>query len=403
MIFVYPSHSEYYPFKSSTKGTSDTIPQRNLRYKGTSFAIDQRSKAYPEKYDVEIPVKRTPIPITCQSNIKYPAHTTPNLPPNQADPLNTSSHLQPSPQDPHNTTQHHHTTTPQPPNHDVNLELPHPPSLPPRLPPLHPPNNPHIHNPPRLPPPRRPSPLQRSRRPRKSNHPKLDIHPNHHIHHFPPPRRRPTLRPRNHGNRPQHKIHRPTRPHQHHPQRHRPPRRPLHHVHHTPNRPRPRLPLPITQTLDLTTRHLHSRYHTAGHILGSAARHLLSHHTPHFSEKKASHFPHAAACEFAGLVASSWKEPIQRKVDEYVDADLPVEIEWWDEGDFAANGMEDMMPDREAMGMTGEEKFRVVRIVGAGTYPCGGTHVNSTRECGKTSVKKITRSKGTSRVGYTLD
>lgn len=81
---------------------------------------------------------------------------------------------------------------------------------------------------------------------------------------------------------------------------------------------------------------------------------------------------------------------------------MPVEIDWWDEDDFRRNGMERLIPDREAMGMTKEEKFRVVKIIGAETYPCGGTHVDSTKGCGKTSVKKISRSKGTSRVGYTL-
>ncbi|QSZ32789.1 hypothetical protein DSL72_002368 [Monilinia vaccinii-corymbosi] len=158
----------------------------------------------------------------------------------------------------------------------------------------------------------------------------------------------------------------------------------------------------ITQKIDAQKRHLYSRYHTAGHVLGAAVRHLVSSSVPNFDETKASHVPTSAACEFAGLIESSWKHAIQQRVDEYVETDMAVEIDWWDESDFIAHGMERSMPDRGAMGMTKEEKFRVVKIVGAETYPCGGTHVDSTRGCGKTSVKKITRSKGTSRVGYTL-
>lgn len=160
--------------------------------------------------------------------------------------------------------------------------------------------------------------------------------------------------------------------------------------------------LEITQKIDQEKRLLYSRYHTAGHVLGSAIRHLVSSSVPNFDETKASHFPSSAACEFAGLIESKWKDPIQQKLDEYIEADMPVEIGWWDESDFIANGMERLIPDRAAMGMTKEEKFRVVTIVGAETYPCGGTHVDSTKSCGKTNVKKITRSKGTSRVGYTL-
>jgi Ser-tRNA(Ala) deacylase AlaX len=50
----------------------------------------------------------------------------------------------------------------------------------------------------------------------------------------------------------------------------------------------------------------------------------------------------------------------------------------------------------------GQDKFRVVRIVGAEVYPCGGTHVDSTDLCGGTVVKKISRSKGNSRVSYAV-
>ncbi|KAL2179025.1 Threonyl/alanyl tRNA synthetase [Thermothelomyces heterothallicus CBS 202.75] len=158
----------------------------------------------------------------------------------------------------------------------------------------------------------------------------------------------------------------------------------------------------VTQRIDVEKRLLYSRYHTAGHVLGAAVRHLLEKEVEGFDETKASHFPDSAACEFQGLIEARWKDAIQSKVDEYIDKDMAVEIEWWDEDDFRANGMGRQIPDRAAMGLADDEKFRVVRIVGAETYPCGGTHVQSTKLCGKTVVKKISRSKGTSRVGYTL-
>ncbi|KAI1774818.1 ThrRS/AlaRS common domain-containing protein [Hypoxylon cercidicola] len=158
----------------------------------------------------------------------------------------------------------------------------------------------------------------------------------------------------------------------------------------------------ITQTIDIEKRNLYSRYHTAGHVLGAAVRHLLEKEVANFDELKASHFPDSAACEFQGLIEGKWKDAIQARVDEYVNKDMPVEIDWWDESDFQANGLERLIPDRKAMGMTDDEKFRVVKIIGAETYPCGGTHVDSTQGCGKTNVKKISRAKGTSRVSYVL-
>jgi Ser-tRNA(Ala) deacylase AlaX len=162
---------------------------------------------------------------------------------------------------------------------------------------------------------------------------------------------------------------------------------------------------PCTQAIDTERRLLYSKYHTAGHVLGAAVRHLLQTEVEGFDELKASHFPDSAACEFAGLIAGSHKEAVQKKVDEYIAAAMPVEIDWWGEDDFEKEGMERLIPDesvREAMGVKPGEKFRVVKIVGAEVYPCGGTHVPATDQCGKTVVKKISRSKGQSRVSYNL-
>lgn len=158
----------------------------------------------------------------------------------------------------------------------------------------------------------------------------------------------------------------------------------------------------VTQNIDAEKRLLYSRYHTAGHVLGAAVRHLLEKEIENFDETKASHVPESAACEFQGLIDGKYKDMIQQKLDDYIQKDMPVEIDWWDEDDFKANNIERLTPNRKAMGMTDDEKFRVVKIVGAESYPCGGTHVDSTQLCGKTNVKKISRAKGISRVGYFL-
>ncbi|KID93508.1 threonyl/alanyl tRNA synthetase, partial [Metarhizium majus ARSEF 297] len=157
----------------------------------------------------------------------------------------------------------------------------------------------------------------------------------------------------------------------------------------------------VTQVLDVEKRLLHSRLHTAGHVLGSAVRSLLETEIPGFDELKASHFPDSAACEFQGAIEARWKGPIQRRVDEYLARSMPVEVEFWTEHDFCREGLARLIPHRRLL-PPGEDKFRVVRIVGADVYPCGGTHVDTTDLCGETTVKKIARSKGTSRVSYTV-
>ena len=125
----------------------------------------------------------------------------------------------------------------------------------------------------------------------------------------------------------------------------------------------------VEQAIDVDKRLLYSRVHTAGHVLGAAVRHLLEKEVPGFDELKASHFPDSAACEFMGAIEGRWKESIQRKVDEYIERSMPVEVDFWDEEDFRRNGLERLIPDK-SLAPAGE-KFRVVKIVGAEVYPCG--------------------------------
>ncbi|KAH6608299.1 hypothetical protein Trco_004612 [Trichoderma cornu-damae] len=157
----------------------------------------------------------------------------------------------------------------------------------------------------------------------------------------------------------------------------------------------------VEQNIDSEKRLLYSRLHTAGHVLGSAVRRLVEKEIEGFDELKASHFPDSAACEFRGLIEGKWKQPIQDCVDEYIRRAMPVEIDFWTEDDFRREGLERLIPDRSLL-PPGESRFRVVRIVGAEVYPCGGTHVDTTDLCGVTTVKKIGRSKGISRVSYTV-
>ncbi|KAF3920109.1 hypothetical protein AA313_de0201821 [Arthrobotrys entomopaga] len=179
----------------------------------------------------------------------------------------------------------------------------------------------------------------------------------------------------------------------------------------------------ITQTISKDKRLYHSKLHTAGHIVGLSVRDLLSKEIPNFAELKASHFPGSASCDFQGSIGKALessdlfqlceahfpltnqldgkhKAAIQAKVDEYCAKELPVEVDWWEEKNFLENKEE--APDSSPL-LPGDTKFRVVKIVGGGAYPCGGTHVANTSKCGKITVRKIVRSKGTSRVSYSVE
>jgi Ser-tRNA(Ala) deacylase AlaX len=154
----------------------------------------------------------------------------------------------------------------------------------------------------------------------------------------------------------------------------------------------------IQQNIDDEKRHLFSRLHTAGHILGLAINALSREGVlPPLVEGKASHYPDSAAVEFGGLIEGRHKDAIQAKTDEFVRSASKVLIHWWP--------MEKLLTD--CTGVTegfelpeGETEGRVVEMEGLGAYPCGGTHVTDCSKVGKIEVKKISRSKGVSRVSY---
>ena len=156
----------------------------------------------------------------------------------------------------------------------------------------------------------------------------------------------------------------------------------------------------VQQHVDAETRNLHSRLHTAGHVM-SLAIHALCREgvLPPLKESKASHYPDSAGVVFEGTIEGKHKDVIQAKTDEFVRSARPVKIHWWSMEELrekcygVTEGFE--LPEGELMG-------RVVEMEGLGSYPCGGTHVQDCSQVGKIVVKKISRSKGTSKVSYTV-
>ncbi|GAB1313016.1 hypothetical protein MFIFM68171_03226 [Madurella fahalii] len=154
----------------------------------------------------------------------------------------------------------------------------------------------------------------------------------------------------------------------------------------------------LQQRVDPEKRNLHSRLHTAGHVM-SLAIHALCREgvLPPLTESKASHYPDSAAVVFNGTLEAKHKDVIQAKTDEFVRSARPITIHWWPMEELLkkCHGTSEgfALPEGETMG-------RVVEIEGLGSYPCGGTHVQDSSQVGKIEVKKISRSKGTSKVSY---
>jgi Ser-tRNA(Ala) deacylase AlaX len=153
----------------------------------------------------------------------------------------------------------------------------------------------------------------------------------------------------------------------------------------------------IEQAIDVEKRILHSRIHTAGHVIGLAINHLITTGDlpKDIIDGKASHYPGAAFVEFTGLIPGTAKEAIQTRVNEMVASDLSVSIHFWSEEKARSDctGVIDLLKGDE-------DGVRVVEIGDQGSYPCGGTHVVRLGECGKIVVRNVKRQKGVSKVGY---
>lgn len=158
----------------------------------------------------------------------------------------------------------------------------------------------------------------------------------------------------------------------------------------------------VEQRIDGERRDSDSKSHTAGHIIGLAVRRLAA-KTPELdvSELKAQHYPEASFVEFKGIIDGKYKDEIQQQATQYVKDALPVKLYWFKPDELAANGVITAEGMPIVAGQDGH--VRVVDIVGAGAYPCGGTHVPDTSHVGQITVKGIKRQKGISKISYSVN
>lgn len=137
---------------------------------------------------------------------------------------------------------------------------------------------------------------------------------------------------------------------------------------------RPVAPGAILARVDEDRRNLHTRLHSAGHLIGNAGE------TLGWMPIKAHHWPGEGKITFMrGTSAQPMDaEAIQRQVDQWIAANLPRHMAL-DEG---------------------------TREVGFGelpAYACGGTHVQALGDVGQVTILALSEKKGALSVRYTLD
>lgn len=133
----------------------------------------------------------------------------------------------------------------------------------------------------------------------------------------------------------------------------------------------PVAPGPVTLSVDGELRHLHARWHSAGHLIGCAGE------TFGWQPVKAHHWPGEGRITFSGN-GTLTAEMLTAKISAWMEENLPRYIGF-------------------------SEGKRHVRFGELPAYGCGGTHVSALREIGHITLTNVKMKKGQLVVSYTVD
>ncbi len=132
----------------------------------------------------------------------------------------------------------------------------------------------------------------------------------------------------------------------------------------------------VSMAVDGKTRRLHSRLHSAGHIIGFVGDELGWHAT------KGNHFPGESRVVF---------EPENPKAIQLTEAEV------------LQSEVNALISKKLERCITEIDGLRYLTWGDLRAYPCGGTHVANTEEIGKVTISKIKMKKGQISVSYSLE
>jgi len=148
----------------------------------------------------------------------------------------------------------------------------------------------------------------------------------------------------------------------------------------------------VTCNVDQSRRLLNARYHTAGHLLGNIAEVIY----PDLKAVKGHSFPGEAYVEFTGESVPTL-EDLTSKVALAITQNLSTNTFEMLPDEFAAKYYTLPYP------VPAHKAFRALQIGDLMPVPCGGTHLKSTAEIGKFSIRKISSKGGRLKISYDLN
>ncbi|MBI3963804.1 MAG: hypothetical protein HY341_02280 [Candidatus Kerfeldbacteria bacterium] len=149
----------------------------------------------------------------------------------------------------------------------------------------------------------------------------------------------------------------------------------------------------VACSVDPERRRLHSRIHSAGHLVDMAVHALALPWKP----GKGYHFPDGPYVEYEGsldtMVVEQLKRHLEETMDRFVKEALPVTVQFLPRDQMVPVCA--FVPDN----IPTNKPSRVV-VFGTFGVPCGGTHVHTLADLGMVSIRKIKQRGATVRVGY---
>mgnify|MGYP006135024893 CR=1 FL=1 len=157
---------------------------------------------------------------------------------------------------------------------------------------------------------------------------------------------------------------------------------------------------PVDQVVDEKSRRRNAAVHSAGHLLDQAMR-LAGKGS--MVGTKGYHFPAGSYVEFKGGVPAEERaalvEQLQVHCDALVEQGIPTIVQYTeDEGELEACCLPGSADG--AKGRLAEGPVRCVLVAGDKGCPCGGTHVQNTKEIKKIVVRKLKVKKGMTKISY---
>jgi len=137
---------------------------------------------------------------------------------------------------------------------------------------------------------------------------------------------------------------------------------------------------PVRLTLDWDRRHLHMRYHTALHLICAALPGILATGNAIDTSKARIDF------DLSGVAFD--RDATEARLNELIAGNHAVTTRWITDDEMAAQP--ELVRTMSVAPPTGAGRVRLLAIgEGVDLQPCGGTHVQNTREIGPVKIVKV--------------